>query len=99
MVLVCVARFGNSPQKTLIDAAWSSLITAGSFIAVPTCVLLALDGSLRLAKAGSLAANKELSEQQDTSVSALSEYNPTSAFEFSGHFSSVESQFSGELYL
>lgn len=94
MVLLCAARFGSSPQKILIDAAWTNTILSPANPS-PTCALLALDGSLRLAAAGSAACNRSLvdpnagtSSDADDSLEASDEYLPVSQFEFNSSISS-----------
>ncbi|VDL18885.1 unnamed protein product [Hymenolepis diminuta] len=94
MVLLCAARFGSSPQKILIDAAWTNTVLSPANPS-PTCALLALDGSLRLAAAGSIACNRSLvdpnastSSDADDSLEASDEYLPASQFEFNSSISS-----------
>lgn len=96
MALLCVARFGNSPSKVIIDATWTSAIPSPASPA-PTCALLALDGSLRLATAGTVAANRLLNDKVDGDDvgETDSEYQPTSQFEFGGAFS-TETHTGGE---
>ncbi|VDO04110.1 unnamed protein product [Rodentolepis nana] len=94
MVLLCAARFGTSPQRVLIDAAWTNTVLSPAHPS-PTCVLLALDGSLRLAAAGSAACNRSLvdpnanlSSDGDDSLEVSDEYLPISYFEFNSSISS-----------
>nr|CDS35341.2 transmembrane protein 180 [Hymenolepis microstoma] len=93
MVLLCAARFGTSPQRVLIDAAWTNAVLSPAHPS-PTCVLLALDGSLRLAAAGSAACNRFLvdpnantSSDADDSLEVSDEYLPISQFEFNSSIS------------
>ncbi|KAM3185291.1 hypothetical protein ACTXT7_006688 [Hymenolepis weldensis] len=93
MVLLCAARFGSSPQKIIIDAAWTNTVLSPANPS-PTCALLALDGSLRLAAAGSAACNRSLvdpnasTSDADDSLEASDEYLPVSQFEFNSSISS-----------
>lgn len=98
MVPLCAARFDASPQKILIDATWTNapLSPANS---APTCVLLALDGSLRLATAGAIAANRSIIESgvecggagagqsRDNPLAGPDEVVPVSQFEFNSSLS------------
>ncbi|KAL5962355.1 WD repeat-containing protein 11, partial [Taenia solium] len=103
MVLLCAARFGASPQKILIDATWINASPSPANSA-PTCVLLGLDGSLRLATAGTIAANRSIIESgvecggagagqsRDVPVEDFDEFLPVSQFEFNSSLSTdVES--------
>ncbi|KAL5111771.1 WD repeat-containing protein 11 [Taenia crassiceps] len=103
MVLLCAARFGASPQKILIDATWTNA-PLSSANPTPTCVLLALDGSLRLANAGTTAANQSILESgvecggagagqsRDSPVENPDDSLPVSRFEFNSSLSAdVES--------
>ena len=112
MVLLCAARFGNSPQKILIDAAWINALLS-SIKDAPICALLALDGSLRLAATGSTTVNRSLvgmrtTEKVTGKASALSkdgafevsdEYIPLLQFEFNSSISTDVDSNSPYLYL
>nr|CDS15714.1 WD repeat containing protein 11 [Echinococcus granulosus] len=101
MVLLCATRFGASPQKIPIDATWTSAPLSPPNSA-PTCVLLAPDGSLLLATAGSSADSRSIIESrvecggasagQDSSPEDPDEYLAVSQFEFNSSLSTdVES--------
>ncbi len=94
MALMCVARFGRSPQEALIDAAWSTTVQSAS--GAPTCALLAMDGSLRLAAAGSPQKGALLDTADDMPPFGSADYTPSSLFEFGSPFS-VESTKQGNL--
>ncbi|KAM7541298.1 hypothetical protein Aperf_G00000030997 [Anoplocephala perfoliata] len=94
MVLLCAMRFGSNPQKIIIDAAWTNAVLSPTNPS-PTCALLSLDGSLRLAAAGSAASNRSLldpsatvSYDADDSLEMTDEYLPVSQFEFNSSISS-----------
>ena len=99
MVLLCAARFGNTPQRILIDAAWTTPGTSQT-TSVPICALLAQDGSLRLAAAGSVEANRSMlvspfpSSGDNDSLDTAEDYIPVSQFEFNNSLAG-DADFSG----
>ncbi|VDM31717.1 unnamed protein product [Hydatigera taeniaeformis] len=99
MVLLCATRFGISPQKVLIDATWTNaaLSPVDPF---PSCVLLTVDGSLSLATAGVMAANRSMNEsgmecggtgagqRRNSIIEGSDDFLPVSQFKFNSPLSS-----------